>query len=616
MELFKIIKNFAMQPAKTVPLQVKGTVPAGYFMPWTEAQIRADETIKDKIRVLQRSGLALPYEIWTEFVIDTVVNFALWVQELPASASYHHHGRKGLLYHSLDVAIYAVRIRRNYIMPPNTPPEEVLHREIVWVYGVFLAALFHDCGKIMDMQIELFNVDADNEVWTPALGPVGKLTQPYRFKYKDDRAYLNHQRIAHSFLTRMLSKNPMLSITSDTMLYSCLTEYLTGHKNPDNVIELIVKQADAASVAQDLGASKDGINAAAKRMRFENNSFAEQLHVTMTYLLTEKKVLLNKKGGEGFVAGEHLYLVCKPIADLIRSTLLDRGISGVPSSNTKLFNELQQHNIIRPNEQGLAVWSIKVTLTDVNWYQKFTCLCIHLPTFAPELALNSLPGFIDILPPEDEKPLAEAISSVGFAVEEQEPVPESVNTEIIETDDTDVTREVIVQDDLLISMIPGMEALMSPIIEATPSTNDINESADVLGPELLVTPFNKLTDHQIGILFWNWIEAGLLAGEVSINTAEAFIHKVNGQVFIVSPTAMKVFCKKYQQGCDADSYLAVQSGFQSLGLHLKTTEGRNIHSVKVTASGKRLNGFFIKLTTTLAALALPDNSALSSEGGE
>lgn len=439
--MFSSIKNWLNSDKKQpIETEYKNELPAGYFMPWTEAQIRADETIKDKIRVLQRSGLALPYEIWTEFVIDTVVNFALWVQELPASASYHHHGRKGLLYHSLDVAIYAVRIRRNYIMPPNTPPEEVLHREIVWVYGVFLAALFHDCGKIMDMQIELFNVDADNEVWTPALGPVGKLTQPYRFKYKDDRAYLNHQRIAHSFLTRMLSKNPMLSITSDTMLYSCLTEYLTGHKNPDNVIELIVKQADAASVAQDLGASKDGINAAAKRMRFENNSFAEQLHVTMTYLLTEKKVLLNKKGGEGFVTGEHLYLVCKPIADLIRTTLLDRGISGVPSSNTKLFNELQQHNIIRPNEQGLAVWSIKVTLTDVNWYQKFTCLCIHLPTFAPELALNSLSGFIDILPPEDEKPLAEP-------AKDQESI-ESVN-----------------QDDLLMSIIPGMEDFIPQDLE-------------------------------------------------------------------------------------------------------------------------------------------------------
>lgn len=200
--MLKVLQNWLnTEKIKSTP-ELKNIAPDGYFMPWTEKQIREDTAIKDKLRVLKRSGLALPYEIWDEFVVDTVVNFALWVQELPASASYHHHGRKGLLYHSLDVAIYAMRIRRNYIMPPNTPPEEVLHREIVWVYGVFLAALFHDCGKIMDLDIELFVKDGDNETWTPAFGPVGALANPYRFKYKEDRAYLTHQRLGHSFLTK------------------------------------------------------------------------------------------------------------------------------------------------------------------------------------------------------------------------------------------------------------------------------------------------------------------------------------------------------------------------------------------------------------------------------
>ncbi|WP_373421113.1 hypothetical protein, partial [Vibrio jasicida] len=44
-------------------------------------------------------------------------------------------------------------------------------------------------------------------------------------------------------------------------------ESLSGHNNPDNVIEQIVTQADAASVAQDLGADKAGINLAAEKAR-------------------------------------------------------------------------------------------------------------------------------------------------------------------------------------------------------------------------------------------------------------------------------------------------------------------------------------------------------------
>ncbi|HCZ9710798.1 TPA: TraI domain-containing protein [Vibrio parahaemolyticus] len=140
--------------------------PEGFVIPATRASIEHDEIIKDKLRVLKRSGLALPYEVWPEFVVDTIVNYALWCQELPASESYHHTGKRGLLLHSLDVAIYAMRLRRNFILPPNTPPEEVIHREIVWVYGVFLCALLHDSGKIHDFEIELYQESGAPKRWS------------------------------------------------------------------------------------------------------------------------------------------------------------------------------------------------------------------------------------------------------------------------------------------------------------------------------------------------------------------------------------------------------------------------------------------------------------------
>ncbi len=62
-------------------------------MPDTRTNIEHDEIIKDKLRVLKRSGLALPFEVWPEFVVDTVVNYAQWCQALPASESYHHTGK-------------------------------------------------------------------------------------------------------------------------------------------------------------------------------------------------------------------------------------------------------------------------------------------------------------------------------------------------------------------------------------------------------------------------------------------------------------------------------------------------------------------------------------------
>ena len=162
----------------------ENVAPEGFLLPVSMDELRIDAVIVDKLRVLKRSGLALPHEVWDEFVVDTVVAFGSWVQTLPASEDDHHTWSRGLLEHSLDVAIYAMRIRRNYILPPNTPPEEVIHREYIWVYGVFICALLHDSGKLFDFHIELQGDDR----WTVAHGPLGELTLPHRFKHVQGRS--------------------------------------------------------------------------------------------------------------------------------------------------------------------------------------------------------------------------------------------------------------------------------------------------------------------------------------------------------------------------------------------------------------------------------------------
>ncbi|WP_299144631.1 hypothetical protein, partial [uncultured Vibrio sp.] len=64
--------------------------PEGFVLPATRAELECDKIILDKLRVLKRSGLALPYEVWPEFITDTVVNYAMWCQDLPASENHHH----------------------------------------------------------------------------------------------------------------------------------------------------------------------------------------------------------------------------------------------------------------------------------------------------------------------------------------------------------------------------------------------------------------------------------------------------------------------------------------------------------------------------------------------
>ncbi|PSU44269.1 relaxase [Photobacterium frigidiphilum] len=583
------------KPPATVAF--KETIVAdGFILPWTKEQFRNDTVIQDKLRVLKRSGLALPYEVWEEFVVDTVLALSMWMQAFPASENYHHAYKRGLLEHSLDVAIYAMRLRRNYILPPNTPPEEVLHREYIWVYGVFLSALLHDTGKIVDFWVEIKTSNDESEWWTPAHGALGELGAPYRFKYKDDRAYSTHQHLGTFLLNQLVPKNPMTAIMSDSELFAQMTGYLSGHKDADNVIEQIVRQADAASVAQDLGANKDGVNLAAKQARVgASSSFAEQLTVTLRYLLTEKKILLNRKGAEGFVDGEYLYLICKPIADKLRTTLLERGVTNVPSKNTKLFNELQTHNIIRPNTQGLAVWQCEIVLSDLEWRQNFTCICIHLPTFLPEHTLKQMPGTVTLTEPDETE-----TDSVNETISEQAAPEQNLSPE--QAIDPAPEPNNVALD--LMAFMPGFETTEEQPASVGNVTEAVAEKSD----------FNTLTPKDIGEQFWAWVEQGLLGGVYPVNTELAFYHIVNGHVFIVSPCAFKTFVESYRVGCDGESYAKVQNGFQLLNKHKKNGV-RNFQTVRVNDESI-LHGYLVEMNDALFAIYPTNNPLLTLEGDE
>ena len=611
------------EPQQSERKTCSGTIaPEGFVVPRTSEDLGNDEIIQDKLRVLKRSGLALPFELWQEFVVDTVVNYAMYCQDLPASESYHHAGKRGLLLHSLDVAIYAMRIRRNFILPPNTAPEDVIHREIVWVYGVFLCALLHDSGKINDVEIELFEPDSEPTKWSIALGPI---TQPYRCRYLAERQYTTHQYTGHSLLGHVLSHDAMLAISSDRALYQTMVEYLSGHKNPDNVISQIVIQADASSVAQDLGADKEGINLAAEKARGAPTSLASQLRLTLSHLLEKGTIPLNKKGAEGFVDGEHIYLMSKPIADRIRTALLERGITSVPQSNSKLFNELQQHNLIRPNEQDLAIWKCEVFLSEQDWKKTFTFICVHWPSLLPEGKLEQIKGHIEVIENQDSPGSKEA----GACDKEKETAPISKASPEIETTDSRAPQKEEINEDLMKFMTSLNEPASQPVDtknvvsepvsqavatvkedsepEMTLSFDEMNKEKDgvedaleALKKEHILLKeidLRRVKGAELGIAFCDWIDAVLKGGVHKVNQQDAMFHRVEQGLFVVSPTAFRTFINERCKYGKQNSYSEVQQGLQFLGRHIVNKSGRNVHKALVNQEATQaLNGFVFPIT--------------------
>ncbi len=607
-QIKKIMDWFNDEPPQKTPKQgktPKSKIPEGFIAPWTPEQLKQDEIIKDKLRVLSRSGLALPYEVWDEFVFDTVIRFATWCQELPASENYHHASPRGLLLHSLDVAIYAMRIRRNYILPPNTAPEDVIHREIVWVYGVFLCALLHDVGKVLDMEIELFVGEGKAPLrWTPAHGAIA---QPYRFRYHGARQYAQHQHAGLMWLTPLLTQNPMTAITSDRQLYHEISAYLSGNADAESVIAQIVMQADAASVAQNLGADKEGINLAAEKARGAGLSLAGQLRLTLTHLLQSGAFPLNKKGAEGFVDGDNLFLMSKPMADRIRSALLERGITNVPTDNSRLFNELQQHQLIRANSEEMAIWKCDVFLSASDWRQTFTFVCVHWPSLWPEGALPSLEGTI-----------TPVIESVETALQSQDTLQQHTTSDEEEGRDVVTTNEgvdpmsVSANDAAptslsldLMSYMPGMKAFNNdvenpepeheaPLANDEPESDEADNESEPLAPApILLQTFDarSATPTQLGEAFYQWMDAVLRGGVHPVNRQGAMFHRVEQGMFVVSPGAFRAFVTERCQFAQANTYGAVQQGLQPLAKHIQRADGRSVHKAVIKDSDRSLNGF-------------------------
>ena len=77
-----------------------------------------------QIKTIQQLA-GVPQTHWRSLYCDALLSFAGYVQQLPASEAHHHSGVGGLLDHSLDVVIHALRIRRGHLLPHGADAEEI-----------------------------------------------------------------------------------------------------------------------------------------------------------------------------------------------------------------------------------------------------------------------------------------------------------------------------------------------------------------------------------------------------------------------------------------------------------------------------------------------------------
>lgn len=310
-------------------------------------------------QIWQHTAVSRPqFELLYQAPIE---RYAALVQQFPASEAHHHASHGGMLDHGLEIVLYALKLRQSHLLPVGVPPEEQAAQSEAWTAAIAYAALTHDIGKIaVDLEVET----ADGQLWHPWHGP---LTQPYRFRYRIGREHRLHEAAAGLLYHRLLDTDILDWLSGYPELWAALLHALAGQYEHAGLLGELVIQADQASVANALGGDP------AKALAAPRHALQRKLLDGLRFLLNKELKLNQPQASDGWLTQDTLWLVSKTVSDKLRAHLLSQGMDGIPSSNTAVFNVLQEHGIAQPTPDGKAIWKATIT-SDTGWSHDFTLL--------------------------------------------------------------------------------------------------------------------------------------------------------------------------------------------------------------------------------------------------
>ena len=552
--------------------------------------LSADQLLNpyENLLTLIHQQVGVPDSHWNAIYLKFINNFAELVQLLPASESHHHSGTGGLLTHSLEVGLNALKLRKGKMLPLGASAEVIEEQKELWTYAIFTAAMLHDIGKPLTDQIITIVSEKPEKTWTPLTETMPEGTI-YRVSFRRGRKYRSHENVALLLASKILPGSGMNWIASNNDVLDDWTFCLTGRKIEANTLGDLVRQADQTSTAQNISGAGNISLPTSKSIPLH-----QRLLTSLVHLLDEgTTVPLNRAGAAGWVHDDKLWLVSKRILDEIRKHMTEQGQTGIPSDNTRLMDELMQNSIIIPASEDRAVW--KMTVSVDSWKNDFTCLCFPLAKlWADQSAWPAQPESIKVIEIDSQPNKEKKKESEGTeASTNTEFVKNTTKKEISKTKGTKQTEPKTELDDL--PLPPGIS-----IDDSTLQTKD------TATPDDKDTAIND-NDSDIAKDFTEWVSNGIADGSLPINVQSALVHTIgdNKDLILVSPLIFRQYAKNH----DLD-YKQVQHAFQTLKLHTTTSDNKNIIkfetiSLRKNKPPKTLNGMLIENAEEKLGIRLP-----------
>ncbi|WP_111414584.1 MobH family relaxase [Billgrantia lactosivorans] len=546
---------------------------------------------------------SLTQPVFDDFVSLPLKRYAELVQLLPASENHHHAYAGGMLDHALETVSFALRLRRQHLLPPGGTPEEQASVGELWTIAVVYAALLHDIAKVLvDIEIIL----QDGRVWRLWQGII---PTPYRVQYRQGRDYQLHQ-VSNGLLCQQLLDSRGLDwLNSDPAVFGQFMYTITGHSHESGIIGEIVSQADRASVASSLGGNP------ARALEAPVESLQRKLVDALRFLVKER-LPLNSPRAPAYLTADGLWIVAPSVPNQLKAYLLQHGVGGVPSNTARMYDEMQAHGLIVETGDGNAVWKADVQIGEWQASLSFLKLAPSVIWGAGEERPPLLAGTLRVTGAESTKetggmevehetaPPVAPRSTVPTVnrLHEQEFEPQDVGREKA---DTETTASALDLEDI-VSLITDKDCSDN----RTDSVGNDGHAIPSANLEAVEREGRGETD-DLGQAFLHWLNSGLASKRIIVNDAKAAVHVVEGTYFLVSPGIFRRFCNE-TFGSDS-KWEKVQRRFQKLGLHQRTASNTNIFKVSVQGPNRKgsvLKGYLLKSESSMKPHAR-DNVYLS-----
>ena len=533
-----------------------------------------------------------PKEHFSALVMPLLRSVAEWCQAFPASDAHHHARPFGLLDHTLEVAILALRLRRGILLPEGATAETLAEYQDRWTYGVLAAALIHDLGKpAIDQTVLLYaRGRPTGETWNPWAGPVTKTqADAYLAHYRKERRHRLHDRAKPMFSPWWVPPRSVQWMAADMNL---LAEWIAVlHGEAGGSLTAIVAQADSTSVARDLQGTVAASSAAERlpeavpasaplRRDTGPRPLHERLLMALRHLIQEGELPLNRNGAAGWVTEDGLWMVSKRTADALRQHLAGLGVGGIPTSNDRIFDVLQEHGILIPCGVR-AIW--KAAVSSGEWRHTLTLLRFSLSAVWPD------PG----QRPEGFAGSVDWEGAAGVAREQTQHGTDGVALTVPaeQPEAADSAPDAVLLDPLLEEPAETPE-LTGHDVSLPPQASQASQARQPASLECAST-------EQ---LFLRWLRDGAASGKLEINTKNARIHRIPEGLILVSPAAFQDFVTQSETPLE---WKNVQTRVRKLALHRKTANGENFHTF--LAEGQRRSGM-------LKGMLFPDPRAILPNG--